>query len=65
MIYKTVRQIGQTAREEQKKANMMQMEIGWSEFQLFSPLQVIGLTLLRQDVNTKLKKILFHPLSNI
>ena len=65
LIYKTVRQISTSAREEQKRANMQQLEIKWPEFRAFSPLQVIGLTLLREDVNSKLKRILFHPFGTI
>ena len=64
LIYRTVKQIGANAKEEQKRANLLNFNIEWTEFQRFTPLQVIGLMLLREDVNNKIKKVLFHPFGN-
>jgi len=61
LIYRTIKNIGISAKEEQKRANLLNVSIEWLEFQKFTPLQVIGLMLLRDDVSTKLKKVLFHP----
>lgn len=61
LIYRTIKQIGANAKEEQKRANLLNFNIEWNEFSTFSPLQVIGLMLLREDVSTKMKKVLFHP----
>jgi hypothetical protein len=54
LIYRTVKHIGLHAKEEQKKQNLLRINIEWAEFQQFSPLQVIGLMLLRDDVNQKM-----------
>lgn len=59
LIYRTVKQIGASAKEEQKRQSLLRINVDWDEFQHFSPLQVIGLMLLRDDVNQKLKKVLF------
>ena len=61
LIYRTIKQIGANAKEEQKRANLLNFNIEWNEFMRFTPLQVIGLMLLREDVNHKIKKVLFHP----
>ena len=42
---------------------MLRVNIDWEEFQKFSPLQVIGLMLLRDDVNEKVRKVLFQSQS--
>ena len=65
LINRTIKQIGANAKEEQKRANLLNINIEWKDFQKFTPLQVIGLMLLREDVNNKIKKVLFHPMSNI
>ena len=65
LIYRTIKQIGANAKEEQKRANLLNINIEWKDFQKFTPLQVIGLMLLREDVNNKIKKVLFHPMGTM
>lgn len=50
VIYKTIKQIISSAKEEKKKAHILSIQLEWEEFRKFSPMQIMGLLLLR-DVN--------------
>lgn len=48
VIYKTIKQIINTAKEEKKKAHIMSIQLDWEEFRKFTPMQIMGLLLLRE-----------------
>ena len=47
VIYKTIKQIISSAKEEKKKAHILSIQLEWEEFRKFSPMQIMGLLLLR------------------
>jgi len=59
VIYKTIKQIITTAKEEKKKAHIMSIQLEWEEFKKFTPMQIMGLLLLRDDVLDKMQDYIF------
>ena len=59
VIYKTIKQIITNAKEEKKKAHIMSIQLDWDEFRKFSPMQIMGLLLLRDDALEKMQDFLF------
>lgn len=47
VIYTTIKKIIDNAKEEKKKAHIMSINLEWEEFRSFTPIQVMGLLLLR------------------
>jgi len=54
VIYKSIKQIISNAKEEKKKAHIMSIQLDWEEFRQFTPMQIVGLLLLRDDALDKL-----------
>lgn len=63
VIYSTIKSIIDSAKEEKKKAHILSIHIGWEEFKDFTPIQVMGLLLLRDDALEKLKDFMFPVLA--
>ena len=59
VIYKTIKKIITNAKEEKKKAHIMSIQLDWDEFRKFSPMQIMGLLLLRDDALEKMQDFLF------
>lgn len=59
VIYKTIKHILYNAREDKKRAHIMSVQIDWDEFRGFSPMQIMGLLLLRDDALDRMEDILF------
>lgn len=59
VIYKTIKQIINNAKEEKKKAHIMSIQLDWEEFRKFTPMQIMGLLLLRDDALDKMQNFLF------
>eukprot|EP00347_Sterkiella_histriomuscorum_P024300 403331608 len=59
VIYKTIKQIINTAKEEKKKAHIMSIQLEWEEFRKFTPMQIMGLLLLRDDALEKMQDFMF------
>ncbi len=59
VIYKTIKQIINTAKEEKKKAHIMGIQLEWEEFRKFTPMQIMGLLLLRDDALEKMQDFMF------
>jgi hypothetical protein len=59
VIYKTIKHILFNAKEDKKRAHIMSVQIDWEEFRRFTPMQIMGLLLLRDDALDKMEEILF------
>lgn len=59
VIYKTIKHILFNAKEDKKRSHIMSVQIEWEEFRRFSPMQIMGLLLLRDDALDKMEEILF------
>ena len=59
MIYKTIKHILFNAKEDKKRAHIMSVQIDWDEFRKFTPMQIMGLLLLRDDALDKMEEVLF------
>ena len=59
MIYKTIKHILFNAKEDKKRAHIMSVQIDWEEFRRFTPMQIMGLLLLRDDALDKMEEVLF------
>lgn len=59
VIYNTIKQIINTAKEEKKKAHIMSIQLEWEEFRKFTPMQIMGLLLLRDDALEKMQDFMF------
>ncbi len=59
VIYRTIKQIINNAKEEKKKAHIMSIQLEWEEFRKFTPMQIMGLLLLRDDALEKMQDFLF------
>lgn len=59
VIYKTIKQIINTAKEEKKKAHIMSVKLDWEEFRQYTPMQIISLLLIRDDALSKMQDLLF------
>jgi len=59
VIYKTIKRIIENAKEEKKKAHIMSINLEWTEFRKFTPMQTLGLLLLRDDALEKFNDFLF------
>ncbi len=47
------------AKEDKKRAHIMSVQIEWDEFRKFTPMQIMGLLLLRDDALDKMEEVLF------
>ena len=47
------------AKEDKKRAHIMSVQIEWEEFRRFTPMQIMGLLLLRDDALDKMEEVLF------
>jgi hypothetical protein len=47
VIYKTIKNIINNAKEEKKTAHIVGIQLDWEEFRKFTPMQIMGLLLLR------------------
>lgn len=59
VIYKTIKHILFNAKEDKKRAHIMSVQIEWDEFRKFTPMQIMGLLLLRDDALDKMEEVLF------
>ena len=59
VIYKTIKHILYNAKEDKKRAHIMSVQIDWEEFRKFTPMQIMGLLLLRDDALDKMEEVLF------
>lgn len=59
VIYKTIKHILFNAKEDKKRAHIMSVQIDWEEFRRFTPMQIMGLLLLRDDALDKMEEVLF------
>lgn len=59
VIYKTIKHILFNAREDKKRAHIMSVQIEWDEFKTFTPMQIMGLLLLRDDALDRMEEVLF------
>jgi len=59
VIYKTIKHILFNAREDKKRAHIMSVQIDWEEFKTFTPMQIMGLLLLRDDALDRMEEVLF------
>lgn len=60
MIYKTIKHILFSAKEDKKRSHIMSVQIDWDEYRRFTPMQIMGLLLLRDDALDKMEDILFQ-----
>ena len=59
LIYRTLKQINDGQKAQRKLDALKSLQIEWDKFKEFSSQQIVGLLLLREDVQNKIQKVLF------